>query len=56
MTPFIFKAWMKRNGLSLTGAGRALGISRRQVAYYASGRKAVPLFIKLACRGYRKRG
>ena len=32
-----FIRWRWRNRLSLTAAAEALGLSRRQVAYYASG-------------------
>lgn len=54
MTPTTFKTWMQVNGLSLYGTGQALGISRRQIAYYASGGKPVPLIVMLACAGYEK--
>lgn len=47
-----FKAWMKRNGLTLDTAAPVLGISRRQAAAYSSGEKAVDQAVKLACRGY----
>jgi hypothetical protein len=32
-----FIRWRWKHGLSLTDAAEALGLSRRQVAYYASG-------------------
>jgi predicted transcriptional regulator len=38
--------------LSLNKAAEALGISRRMVAYYSNGEKAVPKAILLACRGW----
>jgi hypothetical protein len=41
-----------RNGLSLTNAAEALGRSRRQVAYYASGEHEVPRTVLLACKGW----
>jgi hypothetical protein len=47
-----FLEWRLRNGLSLTGAAEALGLSRRQIAYYSSGEKTVPKPILLACRGW----
>jgi Protein of unknown function (DUF2442) len=47
-----FVRWRWRHGLSLTAAADALGISRRQVAYYASGKEAVPRYILLACKGW----
>lgn len=47
-----FNAWMERNGLSLTGAAHALGITRRTVVYYHGGHKPIPIYIKLACIGW----
>jgi hypothetical protein len=47
-----FLEWRLRNGLSLSGAAEALGISRRMVAYYSNGEKRVPKPILLACRGW----
>ena len=44
--------WMYRNGLTLDAAVEALGISRRMLAYYRSGQKAVPRHIWLACLGW----
>ena len=47
-----FNAWMERNGLSLTAAANALGITRRTVVYYHGGYKPIPIYIKLACLGW----
>jgi len=47
-----FIRWRWRHGLSLTAAAEALGLSRRQVAYYASGEHEVPRTILLACKGW----
>jgi hypothetical protein len=47
-----FIRWRWKHGLSLTKAAEALGISRRSVAYYASGEEPVPRYILLACRGW----
>lgn len=47
-----FMDWRMRHGLSLTAAADALGISRRMVAYYASGDRTVPKTVLLACRGW----
>jgi hypothetical protein len=47
-----FIRWRWRHGLSLTAAAEALGISRRQVAYYASGEHEVPRTVLLACKGW----
>ena len=44
--------WMYRNSLTLDAAAEALGISRRMLAYYRSGRKPVPRHIWLACLGW----
>jgi len=42
----------RRNGLSLTAAAEALGLSRWQIACYASGEHEVPRYVLLACRGW----
>lgn len=47
-----FIRWRWRYGLSLSEAAEALGLSRRQVAYYASGQRAVPRTVRLACKGW----
>ncbi|ANN76189.1 DUF2442 domain-containing protein [Bordetella flabilis] len=44
--------WMYQNGLTLDDAARALGISRRMLAYYRSGEKPVPRSIGLAMLGW----
>jgi hypothetical protein len=46
--------WMHKHGLSLDAAALALGLSRRMLAYYRSGEKAVPLTVGLACLGWEK--
>jgi hypothetical protein len=48
----LFLEWRLRHGLSLSKAAEALGVSRRMVAYYSNGEKAVPKPILLACRGW----
>jgi hypothetical protein len=48
----MFDRWMHRNGLSLTTAAAALGISRRMVSYYRTAQKPIPRAIWLACLGY----
>jgi AraC-like DNA-binding protein len=50
-----FIRWRWRNGLSLSTAADALGLSRRQVAYYASGEHEVPRTVLLACKGWEAR-
>jgi hypothetical protein len=47
-----FIRWRGRYGLSLSDAAEALGLSRRQVAYYASGERLVPRTVLLACKGW----
>lgn len=47
-----FMDWRLSHGLSLSEAAEALGLSRRMVAYYSSGAKAVPKTVLLACRGW----
>jgi hypothetical protein len=47
-----FLDWRVSHGLSLSDAAEALGLSRRMVAYYSSGAKAVPKTVLLACRGW----
>lgn len=44
--------WMTRNGLTLDSAARAIGVSRRMMAYYRSGEKDVPKTVGLACLGW----
>jgi len=45
-------AWMRRNGLSLTTAAEALGLSRRMVSYYRTAQRSIPKTVWLACLGY----
>jgi DNA-binding XRE family transcriptional regulator len=47
-----FLEWRLQNGLSLAKAAEALGISRRTVACYSNGERAVPKAILLACTGW----
>lgn len=44
--------WMARHGLTLDDAAKALGLSRRMLAYYRSGAKPVPRTVALACLGW----
>jgi Protein of unknown function (DUF2442) len=48
----MFDTWMTRNGLSLSTAAEALGISRRMVSYYRTAHKPIPRAIWLACLGW----
>ena len=47
-----FLEWRLAGGLSLSKAAEALGLSRRTVAYYSNGERAVPKAILLACKGW----
>ena len=47
-----FSRWRWKHGLSLSAAAGALGLSRRQIAYYASGERPVPRTVLLACKGW----
>ena len=47
-----FMEWRLHNGLSLSKAAEALGLSRRTVAYYSNGDRPVPKAILLACKGW----
>lgn len=44
--------WMDRHHLTLDTAAKALGLSRRMLAYYRSGEKPVPRTVELACMGW----
>ena len=47
-----FNRWRWKHGLSLSAAADALGLSRRQIAYYVSGERSVPRTVLLACKGW----
>jgi len=46
-----FRAWMDRNGMSLSTVSAALGLSRRAVSQYSSGARPIPRVVGLALRG-----
>ncbi len=48
-----FRDWMGKYNLTLDSAASALGLSRRMIAYYVSGEKAIPKTVLLATRGWR---
>ena len=48
----IFAQWRARNGLSLANAAQALGMSTRTISAYGSGKRAVPRYMALACKGW----
>ena len=51
MTPDEFRRWRERKAYTLDAAAKALGISRRMVAYYEQGDRAIPRVVALATRG-----
>ena len=50
MSSDAFRHWRERKGYTLDGAARALGLSRRMVAYYEQGAKPIPRVVALATR------
>jgi hypothetical protein len=48
----IFAEWRLRHGLSLGDAARALGMTTRTMSDYGSGKRRVPRYIALACKGW----
>jgi hypothetical protein len=52
MPTIAFKDWRARNDLTLDGAAKALGLSRRMIAYYDSGARMIPKTVWLATVGY----
>jgi DNA-binding transcriptional regulator YiaG len=50
LSPEAFRRWRERNAYTLEAAARALGVSRRAVAYYEQGAKPIPRVVALAAR------
>jgi DNA-binding XRE family transcriptional regulator len=50
MSPDSFRQWRDRKAYTLDTAARALGLSRRMVAYYEQGTKPIPRVVALATR------
>ncbi len=50
MSADAFKHWRERKAYTLDTAASALGLSRRMVAYYEQGEKAIPRVVALATR------
>jgi hypothetical protein len=48
MSSDAFKHWRERKAYTLDSAARALGLSRRMVAYYEHGEKPIPRVVALA--------
>src|ERR1700683_194218 len=51
MTPAEFRHWRERKAYTLDTAAKALGISRRMIAYYEEGNRPIPRVVALATRG-----
>lgn len=47
-----FRRWQDANGLSLTDAANAIGLTRRTVSQYRTGARPVPRIVGLACKGW----
>jgi hypothetical protein len=48
MTPEAFRHWRERKAYTLDEAARALGLSRRMIAYYERGDRPIPRVVALA--------
>ena len=53
--PERFDRWMNDNGLSLSTAAAALGMTRRMIAHYRTGSRPIPRVVALACQGWELR-
>ena len=47
-----FRRWQDKNGLSLTAAAEAIGLTRRTVSQYRTGARPVSRTVALACKGW----
>ena len=47
-----FRRWQDANQLSLTQAARAIGLTRRTISQYRTGKRPVPRTVSLACKGW----
>lgn len=45
-----FRRWRERHAYTLDAAARALGLSRRMIAYYESGERPIPRVVALATK------
>jgi DNA-binding XRE family transcriptional regulator len=50
MTADAFRHWRERKAYTLDEAAKALGLSRRMVAYYEKGDRPIPRIVALATR------
>lgn len=51
-SPDAMRRWRARYRFTLESAAKALGLSRRMMAYYERGEKPIPRHVALACKGY----
>ena len=51
----VFLRWRLRNGLSLSTAAEALGLTARTVSSYGTGARPIPKVVLLACEGWEAR-
>jgi DNA-binding XRE family transcriptional regulator len=47
-----FRRWQDANQLSLTQAAQAIGLTRRTISQYRTGKRPVPRTVSLACKGW----
>jgi len=50
MSAEAFRRWRERRAYTLDSAARALGVSRRLIAYYEKGERPIPRVVALATR------
>jgi DNA-binding XRE family transcriptional regulator len=50
MSAQAFRRWRERRAYTLDAAARALGLSRRMIAYYEKGERPIPRVVALATR------
>ncbi len=50
MSPDDFRHWRERRAYTLDSAAKALGLSRRMVAYYEQGERPIPRVVSLATK------
>lgn len=47
-----FRRWQDANHLSLSQAAQAIGLTRRTISQYRTGKRPVPRTVSLACKGW----
>lgn len=47
-----FRRWQDGNHLSLSQAAQAIGLTRRTISQYRTGKRPVPRTVSLACKGW----